>query len=145
MTDLRRVLIVLGAAAVLASGYIHFYLYFRGGYRGIAPESVLGITISRSFVLQAIAAVVIAELLVLSLRLGALEAAGVVLGIVFTAGSIVAFVLSRTSGLLGFTEDQLTTESVIALVSEVIGLAALVAVAIVRRAGSTPATATSAP
>ena len=31
--------LVIGAAAVLVSGWVHFYLYFRGGYRGIAPES----------------------------------------------------------------------------------------------------------
>ena len=58
---------VAGAVAILVSGWVHFYLYFRGGYRGIAPDSVLGLTISRSFALNAIAALVIAEALVLGL------------------------------------------------------------------------------
>ena len=48
---------MLGAAAVLVSGWVHFSLYFRGGYRGIAPESVIGLTVSRSFALNAVAAV----------------------------------------------------------------------------------------
>ncbi len=52
---------IVGAVAILVSGWVHFYLYFRGGYRGIAPESMLGLTISRSFALNAIAAVVLAE------------------------------------------------------------------------------------
>ena len=54
--------LVVGALAVLVSGWVHFYLYFRGGYRGIHPDEFLGITISRSFAVNAIAAVVIAEL-----------------------------------------------------------------------------------
>ena len=61
--------VLVGAAAILVSGWVHFRLYFRGGYRGIAPESFAGLTISRSFALQAIRAVVIAELLVHAVRL----------------------------------------------------------------------------
>jgi hypothetical protein len=56
---------VVGATALLVSGWVHFYLYFRGGYRGIAIDSVLGLTISRSFAINAIAAVVIAEAVIL--------------------------------------------------------------------------------
>ncbi len=55
------VMTVVGALAIMVSGWVHFYLYFRGGYRGIAPDEVLGLTISRSFAINAIAAVVIAE------------------------------------------------------------------------------------
>ena len=61
------VLVLVGAAAVLVSGWVHFYLYFRGGYRGIAPEAFAGLTISRSFVLNAVGVLLIAEALVLSL------------------------------------------------------------------------------
>ena len=69
MTRTRLVVLLLvGAAAVLVSAWVHFYLYFRGGYRGIAPESFLGITVSRAFVVNAIAGVVIAEALVLATR-----------------------------------------------------------------------------
>ena len=41
MSSTRRtnLLLVIGALGVLVSGWVHFYLYFRGGYRGIAPES----------------------------------------------------------------------------------------------------------
>ena len=63
---------VVGATALLVSGWVHFYLYFRGGYRGIAIDSVLGLTISRSFAINAIAAVVIAEAVILGLRYRAL-------------------------------------------------------------------------
>jgi len=60
--------LIVAAAAVLVSGGVHFYLYFRGGYRNIMPEEFAGLTISRSFALNAIVAVGIAELLVLALR-----------------------------------------------------------------------------
>ena len=66
------VAVLVGAVAILVSGWVHFYLYFRGGYRGIAPESVLGLTISRSFALNAVVALILAEALVLSLRYRAL-------------------------------------------------------------------------
>ena len=62
------ILTIVGAVAILVSGWVHFYLYVRGGYRGIAPESFLGITVSRGFALNAIAGVVIAEALVLATR-----------------------------------------------------------------------------
>ena len=39
-TRTQSVLLVVGAAAVLVSGWVHFYLYFRGGYRGIAARIV---------------------------------------------------------------------------------------------------------
>ena len=36
-------LLLVGAGAVLVSGYVHYYLYFKGGYRDIAPDSVAGL------------------------------------------------------------------------------------------------------
>ena len=43
MTRTRLVVLLLvGAAAVLVSAWVHFYLYFRGGYRGIAPNRSSG-------------------------------------------------------------------------------------------------------
>jgi hypothetical protein len=130
----RRTLPLVCAAAVLMSGWVHFYLYFRGGYRGIAPDEVLGITISRSFFVNAIAAVVIAELLVLSLRWTSLTVPGAVAAAGFSVATIVAYTLSRTSGLLGFTENATTTEAVIALVAEGVALVtALVMLAGARR------------
>jgi hypothetical protein len=119
---------VVGATALLVSGWVHFYLYFRDGYRGIAIDSVAGITISRAFALDAVAAVVLAEGLILGLRYRAvlLPAAG--LGIGFAIATLVAYFLSRTRGLLGFTETATTTEAVIGMVAEGLVVVALVPV-----------------
>ena len=122
--------LVVGALAVLVSGWVHFYLYFRGGYRGIHPDEFLGITISRSFAVNAIAAVVIAELLVLALKFDALVLPAAALGAGFGAATIVAYVLSRTNGLLGFEETATTTEAVIAVIAEAIAILALAPVAL---------------
>lgn len=110
------------ALAVLVSGWVHFSLYFRGGYRGIAPDEVLGLTISRSFAINAIAALVIAELLVLSLRWPRLLLPAVLATVGFAAATLVAYVLVRTVGLLGFTDDQTSTEAVLAVVAELVAL-----------------------
>ncbi len=147
-TTTRRtptLLVLVGAAAILVSGWVHFRLYFRGGYRGIAPESFAGLTISRSFVLQAIGAVVIAELLVLSVRIPRLVLPAAASGILFAAGSLVAYALSRTSGLLGFVEDSTTTDAVVAIVAEAVAVATLLPVAVraLRQRGQ--ATASAAP
>jgi hypothetical protein len=114
-----------GALALLVSGWVHFYLYFRGGYRGIAPDSVLGLTISRSFALNAIAAVVIAEVLVLSLKYRALLLPAAAVGAAFAVATLVAYFLSRTRGVLGFKETATTTEAVIGMISEAIALVTL--------------------
>ena len=111
--DSRRGLILIGAATVLVSAYMHFYLYFWGGYRGISPERVAGLDISRSFALNAIAGLVIAELLVLSLRFDGLAKPTAVLGVLFALGAIGAYALARTSGLLGFSESGWLAEAVI--------------------------------
>jgi hypothetical protein len=120
----------IGALALLVSGWIHFYLYFRGGYRGIAPDEILGLTISRSFALNAIAAVVIAEALILALRYRALLLPAAAVGVGFAVATLVAYFLSRTGGLLGFKETATTTEAVVALAAETVALLALVPVAV---------------
>jgi len=121
---------VVGATALLVSGWVHFYLYFRGGYRGIAPDSVLGLTISRSFAINAIAAVVLAEALVLGLRYRSLLLPAAALGAGFGVATLVGYFLSRTRGLLGFEESATTTEAVIAMVAETIAIVVLVPVAL---------------
>ena len=120
----------VGAVAILVSGWVHFYLYFRGGYRGIAPDSVLGLTISRSFAINAIVAVVLAEALVLGLRYRALLLPAAALGAGFGVATLVAYFLSRTRGLLGFKETATTTEAVIAMAAEAVAIAVLVPVAL---------------
>jgi hypothetical protein len=121
---------LVGAVAIMVSGWVHFYLYFRGGYRGIAPDEVLGFTVSRSFALNAIAAVVLAEALVLGLRFRALLLPAAALGVGFGIATLVAYFLSRTRGLLGFEESATTTEAVIAMVAETVAIVALVPVAV---------------
>jgi hypothetical protein len=121
---------VIGATALLVSGWVHFYLYFRGGYRGIAIDSVLGLNISRSFALNAIAAVVIAEAVILGLRYRALLLPAAAIGVGFAVATLVAYFLSRTRGLLGFKETATTTEAVIGIVSETVVLLTLVPVAV---------------
>ena len=37
----RRYLLLVGAAGVLVSAYMHCYLYFWGGYRGISIDRVV--------------------------------------------------------------------------------------------------------
>src|SRR5262249_15956613 len=100
LTRASAVATVVGAIALLVSGWVHFYLYFRGGYRGIPPESVLGLTISRSFAVNAVAAVVLAEALVIGLRHRALLLPAAALGIGFAVATLVGYFLSRTRGLL---------------------------------------------
>jgi hypothetical protein len=121
---------VIGATALLVSGWVHFYLYFRGGYRGIAIDSVLGLNISRSFAINAIAAVVIAEAVILGLRYRALLLPAAAIGVGFAVATLVAYVLSRTRGILGFEETATTTEAVIGIVSEAVIILTLVPVAV---------------
>lgn len=146
MTSTTRTTLLVGAAiAALVNGWVHFSLYFRGGYRGIAPESVLGLTISRSFALNAVAAVAIAELLVLATRFDRLVVPAALGGVGFGLATLVAYFLSRTSGLLGFEETATTTVAVIAMVAEVVLVLTLVpvlATALGRRS-RTPAGATA--
>jgi hypothetical protein len=116
---------VSGALALLVSGWVHFFLYFRGGYRGIAPDAFAGLTISRSFLLQAFSAVVVAELLVVGLAVRRILVPAALAGIALAGGSLLAYFLSRTVGLLGFTETSTTTEGVVAIVAEVTAVAVL--------------------
>jgi hypothetical protein len=141
--DLRGSTIVatsIGAVALLVSGWVHFYLYFRGGYRGIAPDEIAGLTISRSFALNAIAAVVIAEVLILGLRYRALLLPAAAVGAGFAVATLVAYFLSRTRGVLGFKETATTTEAVVAMVAEAAALVTLVPVVLMElRARRRPA------
>lgn len=143
MTSSSRTGVVIGAAAVLLSAYMHFYLYFWGGYRGISPERVAGLDISRSFALNAIVGLVIAELLVLSLRYDRLRIPAAALGVLFALGALGAYALSRTSGLLGFTESGWSTEAVISKTAEVIAVLALGGVLLTSLRGRRVAPATT--
>lgn len=125
--DARRGLLVIGAAGVLVSAYMHFYLYFWGGYRGISIDRVAGIDISRSFALNAVLGLLIAEVLVLALRYDRLAKPAAALGILFAVGAIVGYALARSSGLLGFTESGWSIEAVISKAAEAVAIVSLAA------------------
>jgi hypothetical protein len=97
------------AAALAVSGISHAYLYIHG-YRHIQ-------NIGTAFLLQASVSVAVAVLLVVGgpgwLRWAAAALAG---------GSLVAFALSRTVGVLGFTERgwQPSPHAAISAVAEVL-------------------------
>ena len=119
----RRIMLVVGAAGVLVSSYIHYSLYFHGGYRGF----------------------LIAWMLVVSLRWTRWATPAAIVGALFAASSLVAYTLARTSGLLGFTDDQTSTEAIIAVTAEVVAVASLGAYVVsgrkARRGGSNPVAA----
>jgi hypothetical protein len=117
--------LILGAAGVLTSAYVHFYLYFEGGYRGIHPERFVGIDISRSFALNAVAGLLVAELLVVSVRVPRLESIAAVAGIALAAAALIAYLFSRTTGVLGFTEHTTTVDAVVSKIAEVTAIASL--------------------
>jgi len=141
----RRIMLVVGAAGVLVSSYIHYSLYFHGGYRGISIDRVVGLDVSRPFALQAVSGFLIAWMLVVSLRWTRWATPAAIVGALFAASSLVAYTLARTSGLLGFTDDQTSTEAIIAVTAEVVAVASLGAYVVsglkARRGGSNPVAA----
>ena len=78
-------------------------------------ESLLGITVSRSFVLNAIAGVVIAEALVLATRFERLVVPVAAAGVLFAVGTLVAFFCRGTTRCSASTRPRSTTEAVVAL------------------------------
>jgi hypothetical protein len=118
-------LLLVGGVSVLVSAYVHYFLYFEGGYRDIAPDSFAGLTISRSFAINAIAGFIIAWALVVSVRLRRLAGLAAIAGAGFAAATLGAYLLTRTVGLLGFEDNQLNWEGVVAFIAEVVALGSL--------------------
>jgi plastocyanin len=115
---MSRIIRIIAAALVLGAGLVHLELYFSG-YRSV-PNANLG----RSFILNAVAAAVIAIALVA--RPDKLIR---VAGIAYAAGTLGAFALSRTDkGIFGFTEHGLnpTPRGAIALICEIGAIVLLV-------------------
>jgi len=106
---------------VLVGGGVHLQLW-RTGYRGIEYIGPLFI-----------ANVVVSGLLTLAILLrGNVRVA--LAAMLFSVGSIVALVMSRTTGLLGFTEREWTHLAVQATTAEIGALAALcLLLAVLRR------------
>jgi uncharacterized membrane protein YhdT len=110
----RRSWIRLAAAGGIAvSGGIHLRLY-RDGYRDIHLDRLLGVDLSRSFALAVASATVLSMVLVATViwRRGAWVAS--VAALIYAAGTLAAYVLTRTNGVLGFEENRWITEAVIA-------------------------------
>lgn len=106
----------LTAAATAVTGFVHANLYVDGGYRVIH-------VVGPAFLLLSSAAFAVAALLLIGgspvLRLGAAAVA---------AGALGGFVMSRTIGVFGFTENGLqpSPQALISLISELGALALLV-------------------
>jgi plastocyanin len=108
----RTRLLLLSALLLAISAGVHIRLY-REQYRDVHVDSVLGVDLSRSFVLSVIAGTVLSLLLVLTVALhwrGRLVVTG---AFAYAVGALVAYGLSRTVGLLGFEEDRWITEAVV--------------------------------
>lgn len=95
----------LAAVLLLAGGIIHYNLW-SDGYRQIPNIGPL-------FLANFIISVVVAGAVIVSRRSSVAMA-----GMAFAGGSLVALVLSRTTGLLGFTERIWTADAINVLVSE---------------------------
>ena len=104
VTTALRVMLILGALALLAAGGIHLYLVFNG------VGGILGVM----FVLNAVGALVLA-LGMLFLR-GRLLQVATVLSLLFLLATLGALILALTVGLFGITETwdfMLVPETVI--------------------------------
>jgi hypothetical protein len=117
---MHRIARLAAATFVLAGGYIHLDLW-RDGYRAVEYIGPL-------FVANAVVSV----LLVVALLVRA-DALVAVAGVVFSAGSLVALVLSRTVGLLGFTERGWSDMAVQATTAEIGAIVAIALVVVARR------------
>jgi predicted lipoprotein with Yx(FWY)xxD motif len=105
---------IAGAALLVASGAIHLDLYLTG-YRSIP-------TIGWLFLLQVIAAYVLAVVIIVSTH--RLAAAAAAAGAAFALGTLGGYLLSLKVGLFGFTEVR-TTAGIVAGIIDVAAFAAL--------------------
>ena len=124
---MHRIARLAAATFILAGGYIHFDLW-RDGYRAITYIGPL-------FVANA----VVSAALVLALLVRP-DARVALAGVAFSVGSLIALVLSRTTGLLGFTERGWSDMAVQATTAE-IGAVVAIALVMVVRGRPTPALA----
>ena len=105
---------IAAAVFVLAGGLVHLQLWLDG-YRGIPY-------VGPSFLANALASALLA--LAVSARPGRAVAAA---GILLSAVTLAALVMSRTVGVLGFTEPTWTDQAVRATAAEVGAIVALAA------------------
>jgi len=98
-------LVLFSSLLMLVSGFVHVHLWDIA-YRHVA-------TLGPLFLVQAIAALVLALLLAVTRR-----GVFVVASLGLMAGTIVGFILVLTVGLFGFTLHEITNYAVIAVVVE---------------------------
>lgn len=111
---------LLAAALLLAGGIVHLNLW-NGGYRHIPNIGPL-------FIANFVGSIALAAALITSRRKSI-----AVVGMMFAAGSLAALVLSRTVGVLGFTETIWTPEAFRTLASELGAIVALGGVLVMQR------------
>lgn len=117
---MQRIARVAAALFVLVGGVIHYELW-RSGYRGIEYIGPLFI-----------ANVAVSGLLILAILVrGDVRVA--MAAMLFSGASLVALVLSRTTGLLGFTERAWTDMAVQATTAELGAVVALALFVAMRR------------
>ena len=119
---------VAAATFVLIGGAIHLDMW-RSGYRGIRYIGPLFV-----------ANVAVSALLVLALLIRP-DVRVAIAGMVFSVGSLIALILSRTTGLLGFTEKAWTDMAVQATTAE-IGAVVAIGFVLAARNRTLPALAT---
>ncbi len=119
---MQRIARVAAATFLVVGGGIHLNLW-RGGYRGIRYIGPLFL-----------ANVAVSALLVLALLIRP-DARVAAAGILFSVGSAGALLMSRTTGILGFTERAWTDMAVQATTAEI---GAVVAIAFMLVAGARP-------
>jgi hypothetical protein len=112
-----------GAVLLILGGSVHLQQWLRiFRHQDIGPL----------FLLNVIASVVVgAALFVIDDR------RVIAVGVLIAVGSLIAIVLSRTTGLLGFSATNYGTPEIEAIVFEVLTVAALVPCLLPRRAGRT--------
>ncbi|MDP9419319.1 MAG: hypothetical protein M3P53_04075 [Actinomycetota bacterium] len=120
---MRRSAPLLAAVLVVVGGAIHLQLW-SSGYQGIP-------FIGPWFLANAAVSALLGTAVVLR------PAAGITFaGIAFSLASLVAVVLSRTVGLLGFLERRWTDQAFAAVAAEVGAIVALAVVAVVTGRGT---------
>ena len=132
------VLIVAGAVLLAGSGVIHLYLWGKQfGYRDVP-------TIGPLFLIQGIATIIIALLLVVSRRVVV-----VLVGAGTFVASVVALVLAVEVGLFGFRDSWLAPYAWTSFYEEIAGAVVLLAAAVALlypvRPGASPATEPASP
>ena len=117
MQRLEKVGVMVAALGVAVSGGVHLRLYLDG-YRDIDIERLGGINIGRSFALSVVAAVLVAEVLVVAAIRPRLRGVASCMAVLYAAGALGAYAMTRTGGLLGFEESEWTPEALVAKLAE---------------------------